>query len=317
MLSLHQRCSHRPGIALFLTLAVTATSAFAVECGDTLGPGGTYELDKDLQCQLPSTIPRTTPALVLLSGARLEMRHHSLTCLNNPQETVIGIQLHGKGAALRGGSIENCGYAVELLDEGGHSVSNMSISGDFANLINIRSPRNMVRDNILSSGDWAFAVLADENILLRNQSLSGQGDGFMVGGSRNLLIDNSVTSSVCNGFAVTGSDNLLIHNESVGTLLCGTFSIRGERNALVRNTARDSVSDGFGVFGSGHTFVNNVARSNAGSGLHVLSGSTGNSIIRTIAADNAVFDLQDDNPDCDNNRWRANVFRTSNNACIR
>jgi hypothetical protein len=245
------------------------------------------------------------------------MRHHSLTCLNDPQETVIGIQLHGKGAALRGGSIENCGYAVELLDEGGHTVSNMSISGDFANLINIRSPHNVVRDNVSSSGDWAFAVLSDENVLLRNQSLSAQGNGFVVGGSRNLLIDNSVTSSVCSGFSVTGSDNTLVHNESLGTLLCGTFFIRGQGNVFMRNTARNSVSDGFGIGGSGHVFVNNVARTNAGSGLHVLNGSTGNSIVRTVASDNAMFDLQDDNPNCDDNRWRANEFGTSNNACIR
>jgi parallel beta-helix repeat protein len=51
-------------------------------------------------------------------------------------------------------------------------------------------------------------------------------------------------------------------------------------------------------------------------GIWVQSGATGNDIHGNTALGNSVFDLNDDNPNCDSSKWDGNQFNTANQPCI-
>ena len=62
---------------------------------------------------------------------------------------------------------------------------------------------------------------------------------------------------------------------------------------------------------------NNESIGNGFIGIRVGLGSTGNHVNGNTALGNGTFDLDDDNPNCDNNKWNGNTFNTSNPAtCI-
>jgi hypothetical protein len=44
-------------------------------------------------------------------------------------------------------------------------------------------------------------------------------------------------------------------------------------------------------------------------------GATGNQLRKNVGKNNTPFDLADDNPNCDQNRWRGNTG-TRNQQCI-
>jgi hypothetical protein len=307
--------------AFCILLCLFASPGFALECGDVLGPGGTFEMDADLQCDFP----RGVPSLRLSGGVKLNMHDHTLSCLAHLDDggDGDGIWLEGANDEVSGGTIDHCGSAVALRGDGGHRVSQLNVVGGNGDLLEILSNRNVVQDIVASEGSRAFVVSGDENIVMHNQSLSVGNDGFEVSGNRNRVIDNTATSSGCNNFRVTGADNLLTDNKALGNLIpaCqANFFILGQSNILERNTARAGTRDGFyfGAFGgsSNNVLRDSVAIANAGSGIHVANGFTEGELVGNVATGNGQFDLRDDNPNCDNNFWHDNQFGTANALCI-
>jgi hypothetical protein len=51
-------------------------------------------------------------------------------------------------------------------------------------------------------------------------------------------------------------------------------------------------------------------------GIRLSRAAQENSVRRNDAFGNATFDLQDDNPACDQNDWTNNRFATSSASCI-
>jgi parallel beta-helix repeat protein len=92
-------------------------------------------------------------------------------------------------------------------------------------------------------------------------------------------------------------------------------------NSLNDNRASGNGSQGgeggFGIGESNDTLVDNNAISNVGPGIQLDTDATGNHIHKNRALDNGSFDLEDDNPGCDANIWRNNIFGVANNpGCI-
>jgi hypothetical protein len=49
----------------------------------------------------------------------------------------------------------------------------------------------------------------------------------------------------------------------------------------------------------------------------LVSGTgTGNNMQGNTAQNNGIFDLQDENTNCDDNTWKKNIFGTASQACI-
>jgi hypothetical protein len=59
-----------------------------------------------------------------------------------------------------------------------------------------------------------------------------------------------------------------------------------------------------------------TANGNGDIGIVIAVGATGNAVHGNTALGNGLFDLDDDNPGCDNNNWEGNHFVTANQPCI-
>lgn len=139
----------------------------------------------------------------------------------------------------------------------------------------------------------------------------------------NQILNNTVIGS--------GLDGIAIFARSPGNVIRGNTS---NNNGLFRSTARRG--DGIIVFNvSDRTTIQNNFTSgngdngirirgplgaNAGSVNNVIQGNTsvGNAVRPTIASPafgTAAFYLHDQNPNCDNNQWFGNRYRTADPAC--
>lgn len=182
---------------------------------------------------------------------------------------------------------------------------------------------------------------ASGNLIQRNQVLNNiasrfgdvtttDNDGIRVepNSPDNFILDNTVVGNGLDGIVLfVGSNNNVIRGNSV------------HRNGLYRTTARRGNGIGLqslpGTQGAtGNTIENNLVTGNGDNGI-VLRGPRGgalgavNNIVRfNRAYDNAVlpllgpafgpaFDLNDNNPDCDNNLWRGNQYKTAEPPCTR
>lgn len=142
----------------------------------------------------------------------------------------------------------------------------------------------------------------------------------------NFILNNNVSGNGLDGIVLfVGSDNNVIRGNQVN------------RNGLYRTTARRGNGIGLqslaGVNGpTGNLIESNTVIENGDNGI-VLRGPRGgalgavNNIVRNnVAYNNAIlpllgqafgpaFDLNDNNPNCDNNVWQGNRFRTASPPC--
>ena len=139
----------------------------------------------------------------------------------------------------------------------------------------------------------------------------------------NVISDNQVSGNGLDGIAIfaRSPDNVIRNNQVT-------------RNGFFRTTARRG--DGIIVFNlSDRTVVeNNLVSGNADNGIRVRgplganAGSLNDRIVGNTSVDNVVlptipsgpfgtaaYDLNDQNPACDNNFWFANRYRTANPPC--
>jgi parallel beta-helix repeat protein len=128
-----------------------------------------------------------------------------------------------------------------------------------------------------------------------------------------------------NGHTLTGLGNqTAISAESSGTNadIRGPGTITGFQHIGIqlgsggRVTGVTLTHNGLGidVAGSGSSVKGNVATDND-SGITVVLGATGNTIIGNFAHNNTSEDLNDDNA-CGSNVWMGNDFGTANLSCI-
>jgi parallel beta-helix repeat protein len=287
-----------------------------IECGDTLGPRGTFVLHRDLDCDSVAH----PVALTLLDGAKLSMRGHTISCSAAPAVDSTGIQLPGDGSILENGSVVGCNIGVHLAGNGRHVVKRMSLLECGGNSFHVESSANNLFDNFVTGGDFAFGIFGDNNLIIHNHSIESTGTGFHVLGANNRLYRNRSDRSVCHGFSVDGPSNRLHRNEATGNVLrnCPAINVPGGSSVLHDNIATGNSGDGFFVYLRDlNRLFGNTADGNRGTGIHIATTSKNNLLLRNAAVGNAIFDLQDDNPQCDGNTWKKNEHETSNVACIR
>ena len=169
---------------------------------------------------------------------------------------------------------------------------------------------------------------------------------FIVGNniSRNRVTpigtDNDGIRMENDGAFNTLSNNTVVNNGLDGiALFADTFDNRVtgnkvSRNGFYRTTARRG--SGIIVFtrAARNLVENNQVTNNADSGIDIrppvaaFPGATNNRILNNLAVGNSAlpfipsavfgpsFDLKDGNPNCDNNIWFANRYRTFNQPCV-
>jgi parallel beta-helix repeat protein len=130
----------------------------------------------------------------------------------------------------------------------------------------------------------------------------------------NVVREPGATSSGIAFFSV--DDNDIVRNDVNDSL---EFS-NSNNNTIVNNTANDNFGGIFiGIFGASsdnELHANTTDNNGFGNGMWVFSGSTSNNITGNTSFGNLPFDMEDDNPNCDSNKWVGNHFGTANQTCI-
>lgn len=87
-----QRC-HQTILGLVGLAFLGATPGFVqatpINCGDTLGPGGTLTLETDLTCTSPNPDEDPTTALTLVGPVTLNLKGHTLNTMRRRATTSL------------------------------------------------------------------------------------------------------------------------------------------------------------------------------------------------------------------------------------
>lgn len=302
-----------------LAAAVAAATPVAPACGDTLGPGGSFELTADVgPCD-----PSIGPALNVVGPVTVDLGGHTITCTDSTQ-LGRGVGVSGSEAALANGLVAACDQGIELLGDGGHRVERVIVEGYTSRGFGIaaRSDGNVVaRNRIRTCLDHSFdepdavgiTVAGDGNVLRRNVVRPNScGSGVVVGGAGNALTGNDVGTASEDGYVVTGNGNSLKRNvleyaHFFGFEIAGddnellrnvvrrsnnrpAFRIDGRRGIVRRNTAQRAGWSGFEVHGDDHVVENNVAVDGE-SGLYAVGTGMrieGNVAVRNVEGGFAI-----------------------------
>jgi parallel beta-helix repeat protein len=280
-----------------------------ITCGAVLGPGGTFTLDSDVG-------PCPDPVVITVHAATLKLTGHTVT------GTAVGltgqhcVELIGGGAVLRGpGTVQGCERGVVVRGTGRHEVQDVVSQGNTNVGFSVVSGRNAIVGNTSTLNTHVgFTLLSQRNLLTNNTASSHGNFGFDIHGELHEVENNTAHDNGEHGFHVFGDATFLRSNtaEENGT----GFAIPGHRNALQDNTAHGNSLQGFRILGESNTFRDNVAADNGANGFAVQAGATHNVLLLNTGTNNFPFDLADDNPNCDQNRWRSNTG-TRNQPCIR
>jgi len=252
--------------------------------------------------------------------------------------------MEGSGSLLKYGTVTNCSTGVEALGAGGHYIIKVTARSN-ENGFFLDSPKNTLKYNTAAYNVHdGFDIRSDDNKLSYNTS-TGNDFGYDVdGGNRNTFKANLAKENDVRGFQANGHDNTFTKNRAISNVSSDGFNIEGNRNKLILNLAKDngvggaddgfeikgndvkvlwnksigSFADGFAFrAGSGHTVLGNTAKKNGGSGIELVNGVINSSLLGNVALGNTGFDLFDGNDECDDNKWKWNWFKTTNNpSCI-
>lgn len=146
----------------------------------------------------------------------------------------------------------------------------------------------------------------------------------------NSMVENVTSTRNFFGFVVNGgfaagcgtacpsTGNLFSGNTSTFNNQHGFTLNGGNNNTFNANNSSNNGVRGINLFvATGNDVRSNTLNGNGQSGVEITSGTgTGNNIHKNTAQGNGIFDLEDDNPNCDSNTWNQNTFGTANQTCI-
>ena len=260
------------------------------------------------------------------------------------------ITLDLNGFTISGGPAGEGGPGIRLAGTTGVTVKNgtvtqfdagVAIEGGSGNTVTgIRALDN--RSNFGDYGDGIIMFQSNSNRILNNQVRNnGPWDGIgVLRGAFNVIDGNQITD---NNQSTTNTAGVRLENQNLGpngnfpsndnvvtnnlVSNSGTFGIQvfagGSRNQIKFNQVVNNTLDGITVFAGGNNNVieGNRVQGNRANGIRIRAaagsfpGPTGNQILRNVSFGNAVFDLRDDQPNCDGNIWRGNQAATFTPPC--
>jgi hypothetical protein len=263
-----------PGLLFIGLLTVGEARAGAIQCGATLGPGGTFMLDADLTCPRDLS-PASQPALRVVDAV-LDLNGHILSCADGGD----GITL--EGAAVVNGTMKGCARGV-FIDSSHNVVSRVTIVGfgrfdvdaglgDAGVFVKSGSGNLIIDSSASRNGGAGFASYAGATFIDNTAEVNRA--GFWLTG-RSAAIGNTATGND-EGFFVAGSlvdhvrllDNRALRNRSSGFFL---NSLIGGQTDLAGNVAKFNSSIGFHILGTvGLIAEHNVSNRNDFGGFVII-----------------------------------------------
>jgi parallel beta-helix repeat protein len=270
-----------------------------------------------------------------------------------------GVTLDLNGHRVFGSTAAGDGVGIAIVESTRSAVTRGTVSNFDAGLAIVRGSANRIEKvkaianigepSLTAFGDGIVIDSSISNVVTRNEIRSnGPFSGIsVIGGtstankiSKNVVQNNDVpTNGTENndvGIRLEAGTSATTLRENVVAFngLDGVAIFQGSlRNVLTDNTVKGNgfhdkphrKGDGIRVFGGAgpdeNTLRGNRASANAGNGIVLALGATGNILRRNTASQNGFLepgasDLADLNPACDGNAWSRNAFDTHNQACI-
>ena len=222
-------------------------------------------------------IPVTTCGTVISSPGKYALAN-SLSC-----STTIAIDIEASNVTF-------------LLN--GYTISGVGFTANFG--INVGSVGSITNVSILGPGVITNEIqgvrLACSSCMVANVSATQNTDGFAIPAS------NGTLNNVLKG-------NTANNNSRYG------FSLGGDNNTIKGNDSSNNATGFVLLDGNGNEIRGNSANSNSQDGIQVFQG-TANIIRGNTAMGNNIFDLEDDDTNCDSNIWQGNDFVTASQSCI-
>lgn len=137
----------------------------AIDCGDTLGPGGTINLTEDVGPCDGSVMP----ALTIIGPVTVEMNNFKVRC--NREDAGDGILILGTNAEVYSGTVQNCTDGVIVSGGGNHLLSDIEARNNFWDGFSVQSANNIVRRSVADkNGGHGFWVIGDDNEIRSNNA---------------------------------------------------------------------------------------------------------------------------------------------------
>lgn len=316
--------------------------AISIQCGDTIGPGGYYKLDADLDCSnfIPDPDSETIAALTVIGPVTLDFKGHSIignlkmkeeSAMNNngipDVEIVDGILIDGERANIRNGTVKECFNGVVVDGDGHHKVFKMkALANDEMGFVVNSDYNRLTLNRSIDNLENGFYFFGSNNWFIKNRAENNDGEGFYgkEDAWQNKLYLNRAVSNDDEGFQIEGDQNRISLNLSKENDNDG-ITIDGNQNFVYKNKSFDNIKMGFEIDGAGNKIIKNRARQNQQHGIFVDDDSDNldNVIKRNIAKENLITDIFVDIPKgfeeldaCERQTWKKNRFDTSNVECI-
>jgi parallel beta-helix repeat protein len=274
---------------------------------------------------LDSNVGPCTGTGLIVAASNITLDLNGFTVSGGPAgEGGPGIQVSGRtGVTVKNGTVTQFDAGVSIEGGSGNTVTAMKVLdnrsnfGDYGDgIIMFQSNSNKITNNqVRNNGPYdgigvlrgAFNVIDGNQITDNNQSTTNTAGVRLENAGFNASNDNVVT-------------NNLVSNS-------GTFGIQvfagGSRNQIRFNQVLNNTLDGITVFAGGNNNVieGNRAQGNRANGIRIRAAAgsfpapTRNQILRNVAFGNTVFDLRDDQANCDGNQWHGNQGATFTPPC--
>ncbi|MDP9074800.1 MAG: right-handed parallel beta-helix repeat-containing protein [Actinomycetota bacterium] len=165
---------------------------------------------------------------------------------------------------------------------------------------------NVVKGNS-ATGNQLEGIAIHGNVCMNNPNPAPEND-------YNKVLNNFVSG---NGFAGP-NENL----DGIGILSQGPSSVVcvAQANLIQGNTSSNNAGNGVYVGGrnaSLNQVIGNTVNSNGAAGVYISSGALEDTIKHNTGSGNGTFDGFDGNPGCGIDQWKANVFVTVNQPCVK
>jgi hypothetical protein len=278
---------------LLLVAALVAACAGAVHVGtaQAIAPCGSFAVSTTL------TADCAAPLGISQSGITIDLGGHSVICdVAAPKGVFIPFFIAFstvRNGTVRGG-LSSC-------------VNDIQVDGASNNLTSVRA---------FDASNQGIEVQGDSNTLLLVTANGNGNDGVIVFGDDNIVRQSTFAANGDDGASFfTGSGNGIARSRTF--LNSGSGIINGANQTVIQqnhsffNTTGIKFTDG----SSDSTAVLNQTYQNS-IGIWVKS-STSDDIVFNGSYANSIWDMEDDNANCDSNLWFNNLFSTANQSCIR
>lgn len=243
------------GLLGIIAAVALAGFAWAADCGDTAGPGGT-----DVPCSCGDTLVTNTtlvsPNSDPVNGDPVVSTVGADTCpgdgLLMAPPTLTRMTLNLGGNAIRGSGIAGS-VGLKIIGAGVRvNIRNGTLRNFETGLTNVGSGTGDARVREISAVHNADGIKFEGNSheLDSNQALDNTNIGIQVTGNSNVLIFNQASRNGSNGIEVVGNQNRLDTNRVNRNLGSGIVA-DGDRNVVSRSVAENSGVDGIQVVGNG------------------------------------------------------------------